>query len=153
MNNPHRIRRLESRARLKKKSAPTVEAWRADCGSDRRRSGDLTIFSRTLYQLSYRALRIEADTQRPRLRDEFLHLNHAARATPTGLEPATTAVKGRRPRPLDDGGLVDANGFFFVPSFEPQLVYDRFLSRASRILQKLLHTRHTPPSKISRSPT
>ena len=27
-------------------------------GSDRRRSGDLTIFSRTLYQLSYRALRI-----------------------------------------------------------------------------------------------
>jgi hypothetical protein len=25
------------------------------CGSDRRRSGDLSIFSRTLYQLSYRA--------------------------------------------------------------------------------------------------
>ena len=103
MNNPHRIRRLESRARLKKKSAPTVEAWRADCGSDRRRSGDLTIFSRTLYQLSYRALRIEADTQRPRLRDEFLHLNHAARATPTGLEPATSAVTGRRANQLRHG--------------------------------------------------
>ena len=90
---------------LKKKSAPTVEAWRADCGSDRRRSGDLTIFSRTLYQLSYRALRIEADTQRPRLRDEFLHLNHAARATPTGLEPATSAVTGRRANQLRYGAL------------------------------------------------
>ena len=49
---------------LKEKSAPTVEAWRADCGSDRRRSGDLTIFSRTLYQLSYRALRIRLRNDR-----------------------------------------------------------------------------------------
>ena len=95
---------------VKEKSAPTVEAWRADCGSDRRRSGDLTIFSRTLYQLSYRALRIEADTQRPRLRDEFLHLNHAARATPTGLEPATSAVTGRRANQLRYGALLDSAG-------------------------------------------
>ena len=95
---------------LKEKSAPTVEAWRADCGSDRRRSGDLTIFSRTLYQLSYRALRIEADTQRPRLRDEFLHLNHAARATPTGLEPATSAVTGRRANQLRYGALLESTG-------------------------------------------
>ena len=93
---------------VKEKIRPTVEAWRADCGSDRRRSGDLTIFSRTLYQLSYRALRIEADTQRPRLRDEFLHLNHAARATPTGLEPATSAVTGRRANQLRYGALLDS---------------------------------------------
>ncbi len=46
-------------------------------GSDRRRSGDLSIFSRTLYQLSYRAL-----------------------ATLTGLEPATSAVTGRRANQL-----------------------------------------------------
>src|SRR5699024_9442560 len=30
-------------------------------GSDRRRSGDLSIFSRTLYQLSYRAVVAESD--------------------------------------------------------------------------------------------
>ena len=36
-------------------------------------------------------------------------------------------MKGRRPRPLDDGGLVDRTGsVFFIPSFEPPLVYDRF---------------------------
>ena len=33
-----------------------VEAWKRDSGSDGRRSRDLSIFSRTLYQLSYRAL-------------------------------------------------------------------------------------------------
>src|SRR5476651_2385356 len=34
-----------------------VEAWKRNSGSDGRRSRDLSIFSRTLYQLSYRALR------------------------------------------------------------------------------------------------
>ena len=54
-------------------------------GSDRRRSGDLSIFSRTLYQLSYRA---RTETYWPGL------------ATPTGLEPATSAVTGRRANQL-----------------------------------------------------
>ena len=54
-------------------------------GSDRRRSGDLSIFSRTLYQLSYRA---KTETYWPGL------------ATPTGLEPATSAVTGRRANQL-----------------------------------------------------
>lgn len=35
-------------------------------------------------------------------------------------------MKGRRPRPLDDGGLVDRTGSLFIPSFEPPLVYARF---------------------------
>ena len=34
-------------------------------------------------------------------------------------------MKGRRPRPLDDGGLVDRTGSLFIPSFEPPLVYAR----------------------------
>lgn len=54
-------------------------------GSDRRRSGDLTIFSRALYQLSYRA-------ERSGFRRTF--------ATLTGLEPATSAVTGRRANQL-----------------------------------------------------
>ena len=45
--------RSEKREDMKK--PPRVEATRGFSGSDRRRSGDLTIFSRTLYQLSYRA--------------------------------------------------------------------------------------------------
>ena len=54
-------------------------------GSDRRRSGDLSIFSRTLYQLSYRA-------EGHGFRRSF--------ATLTGLEPATSAVTGRRANQL-----------------------------------------------------
>ena len=66
-------------------------------GSDGRRSRDLTIFSRALYQLSYRALGAEAlsYTKSPSLRrgpDVF--------ATLTGLEPATSAVTGRRANQL-----------------------------------------------------
>ena len=40
---------------LKKKSTSSKELMLPSGGSDRRRSGDLSIFSRTLYQLSYRA--------------------------------------------------------------------------------------------------
>jgi hypothetical protein len=40
---------------LKKKSTSSEELMLPSGGSDRRRSGDLSIFSRTLYQLSYRA--------------------------------------------------------------------------------------------------
>ena len=57
-------------------------------GSDRRRSGDLSIFSRTLYQLSYRANRLSLFEKKPYL------------ATLTGLEPATSAVTGRRANQL-----------------------------------------------------
>ena len=54
-------------------------------GSDRRRSGDLSIFSRTLYQLS-RSQKRTALTIRL--------------ATLTGLEPATSAVTGRHANQL-----------------------------------------------------
>src|SRR5205823_3756643 len=90
-------------------------------GRDRRRSGDLTLFRRALCQLSYPAL----FTGRLALRLPF-----GSRAVLTGFEPAAsaltgrralqtapqdlgaprgvripvTALKGRRPRPLDDGG-------------------------------------------------
>ena len=65
-------------------------------GSDRRRSGDLSIFSRTLYQLSYRA---RTETYWPGL------------ATPTGLEPATSAVTGRRANQLRYGANEDSLTF------------------------------------------
>ena len=61
-------------------------------GSDGRRSRDLTIFSRALYQLSYRAwLR-----KRPLLERR----SRIASATLTGLEPATSAVTGRHANQL-----------------------------------------------------
>ena len=46
---------LIAMAGLKKKSTSSYELMLPSGGSDRRRSGDLSIFSRTLYQLSYRA--------------------------------------------------------------------------------------------------
>lgn len=63
-------------------------------GSDRRRSGDLSIFSRTLYQLSYRALQPSCDDHRRRSDCSGVS------ATLTGLEPATSAVTGRRANQL-----------------------------------------------------
>src|SRR5215207_4596758 len=65
-----------------------------ESGSDGRRSRDLTIFSRALYQLSYRAL---VD-----LRKRLLRKGRAAphSATLTGLEPATSAVTGRHANQL-----------------------------------------------------
>ena len=57
-------------------------------GSDGRRSRDLTIFSRALYQLSYRANRVGPSGEKSNL------------ATLTGLEPATSAVTGRRANQL-----------------------------------------------------
>ena len=62
------------------------------CGSDRRRSGDLSIFSRTLYQLSYRAERPSCDGRSDASFEDL--------ATLTGLEPATSAVTGRRANQL-----------------------------------------------------
>ena len=56
------------------------------CGQRRGRTADLAIFSRSLYQLSYLAL-------------------GKGMATPTGLEPATSAVTGRRANQLRYGAL------------------------------------------------
>ena len=57
-------------------------------GSDRRRSGDLTIFSRSLYQLSYRA------------KEQNAPPFALGEATLTRLELATSAVTGRRANQL-----------------------------------------------------
>ena len=62
-------------------------------GSDGRRSRDLTIFSRALYQLSYRAVWL-TKTAPP----EEGAVSHSA--TLTGLEPATSAVTGRHANQL-----------------------------------------------------
>ena len=72
------------------KNPRSPRGLRGSGGSDRRRSGDLSIFSRTLYQLSYRA-RTGTIT--------------VWSATPTGLEPATSAVTGRRANQLRYGAL------------------------------------------------
>src|SRR5579863_2199690 len=98
----------------------------ADGGRDRRRSGDLTLFRRALYQLSYPTV------ARPRTRSEAAVLTgfepatsgltgrralqtapqdpgqrRPTRCTPNGIRTRVTALKGRRPRPLDDGGWTD----------------------------------------------
>ena len=64
-----------------------------ESGSDGRRSRDLTIFSRALYQLSYRAVWL-TKTAPP----EEGAASHSA--TLTGLEPATSAVTGRHANQL-----------------------------------------------------
>ncbi len=53
----HNVAKLKNSAGLcgKTKEPPQVEALRGFSGSDGHRSRDLSIFSRTLYQLSYRA--------------------------------------------------------------------------------------------------
>jgi hypothetical protein len=93
--------------RAKKKSHPHVEAREWDSGPDRRRSGDLSIFSRTLYQLSYRALRTGPHQELATCtvlflidRKPLLSKRLYCFATLTGLEPATSAVTGRRANQL-----------------------------------------------------
>jgi integrase len=96
-----------------------VEAWKRDSGSDRRRSGDLSIFSRTLYQLSYRAVQ-------PQLQRRYGHAGESRPylATLTGLEPATSAVTGRRANQLRYRALLLnslRNGLVTPTGFEPVL--------------------------------
>ena len=82
----------EERKKREKSEGPEPCEFRAfRSGSDRRRSGDLSIFSRTLYQLSYRA----SGWHRPGLARP-----DRPSATSTGLEPATSAVTGRRANQL-----------------------------------------------------
>ena len=64
----------------------------ADGGSERHRSADLTIFSRSLYQLSYRARTLKT-----------FAFNIA---TTAGLEPVTSAVTGRRSNQLSYAALI-----------------------------------------------
>ena len=78
----------------KKEKPPRSREGFPTGGSDRRRSGDLSIFSRTLYQLSYRA-------SGPAIKPDL--------ATPTGLEPATSAVTGRRANQLRYGAIQQVN--------------------------------------------
>src|SRR6187431_622064 len=68
-------------------------------GSDGRRSRDLTIFSRALYQLSYRAWAAPRKRAGPHRRTP-LRKKGRTPATLTGLEPATSAVTGRRANQL-----------------------------------------------------
>ena len=63
-----------------------LRVMRQRSGSERDRSVDLTIFSRTLYQLSYRANQTA--------------LKRLLSATRVGLEPMTSAVTGRRSNQL-----------------------------------------------------
>lgn len=125
------------------------------CGSDRRRSGDLSIFSRTLYQLSYRAVSenrcpatltgLEPATsavtgrRANQLRYRALHaavpnrheeklyqslsdsatLKSVEVSTPNGIRTRAAAVKGRCPRPLDDGGPKSQGEDCSFPPGEP----------------------------------
>jgi integrase len=91
-------------------------------GRDRRRSGDLTLFRRALYQLSYPTSprwtgvadltgfepATSALTGRRALQTAPQVPNQLVCAgvyrTPNGIRTRVTALKGRRPWPLDDGG-------------------------------------------------
>ena len=87
-------------------------------GSDGRRSRDLTIFSRALYQLSYRAMRNRFLIDRKPLLAKRL----CCFATLTGLEPATSAVTGRRANQLRyRAKLLSFNCFVTPTGFEPVL--------------------------------
>lgn len=71
---------------------PRALACSCSCGRDRRRSGDLPLFRRSLCRLSYPTVDCH------RLPDDGhadLEGEHAS-AVPTGFEPATSALTGRR---------------------------------------------------------
>ena len=102
-------------------------------GRDRRRSGDPTLFRRVLCRLSYPAVSAgcrtsfavltgfepaaSALTGRRALQTAPQDLVNRSsdtaepRCTPRGVRIPVTAVKGRRPRPLDDGGPFHLRGW------------------------------------------
>src|SRR4051812_15878066 len=79
-------------------------------GRDRRRSGDLALFRRALYQLSYPTGAVLTGfepatsglTGRRAL--QTAPQDQLLRCTPNGIRTRAAALKGRCPRPLDDGG-------------------------------------------------
>src|ERR671916_2041704 len=94
-------------------------AWSSCGGRDRRRSGDLPLFRRTLCQLSYPTACLapappvgakmavltgfEPATSGLTGR-RALQTAPQDQCTPNGIRSRVTALKGRRPGPLDDGG-------------------------------------------------
>src|SRR5699024_530549 len=74
---------------------PPARRW---CGQARDRTGDLPLFRRTLVPTELPGPKTSGAPGLHRMRRLSL-------ATLTGLEPATSAVTGRRARPLDEGGV------------------------------------------------
>ena len=93
-------------------------------GEGRNRTADTAVFSRVLYQLSYLPQQVSepSPTRSPSapdgLRSRDLLLDREVRTTgllygricgwcraPNGIRTRASALKGRCPRPLDDGGL------------------------------------------------
>ena len=87
-------------------------------GRDRRRSGDLALFRRALCQLSYPTV-VAPTRDRSAVPTGFepatsgltgrralqtAPQDHGLPRTPNGIRTRVTGLKGRRPRPLDDGG-------------------------------------------------
>src|SRR5207237_465765 len=80
-------------------------------GRDRRRSGDLALFRRALYQLSYPTAVLtgfEPATSGLTGRRALQTAPQDPAGTPNGIRTRAAALKGRCPRPLDDGGTSHA---------------------------------------------
>ena len=91
------------------------------CGQSQDRTGDPTLFRRVLYRLSYLAKDCRKDNLATltglepatsavtgRRANQLRHraiLRWNYFRTPNGIRTRAAAVKGRCPRPLDDGGL------------------------------------------------
>ena len=94
---------------LASEPAPPL-TWGFPGGRDRRRSGDLALFRRALYQLSYptgadlTGLEPATSTLTGWRALQLLHRSLIVNGTPNGIRTRAAALKGRCPGPLDDGG-------------------------------------------------
>ena len=98
---PHRMPRCRGRCPcplvLSSRNEPRPERSRS--GRDRRRSGDPTLFRRVLCQLSYSTVPGRVLATRPipqKSHSSSLDDEWPPAAVPTGLEPATSGLTGRR---------------------------------------------------------